>query len=358
MGKYRTSLSDIVRYTLRDSLGNLKISEPIGWEEDEKEFKRSTDVHGVFINLSNNLEFPRGDEYNNGGYDRLRQIYDLEGINAVVLLIKEEKFNGVWEESYRGYLDFSTFSRQNNIAKIKFNESGLYEKIKARQSESIELERETTLDGDTIEPLTTETVELKGRDILIIDLLSKTTSKFEQEIPSGDNKVTLIEDANFMALNHNNGGKWEAICVPISQATPKDGNVASVTEYNIRENEDSYHDGETTGTMFYDSNNDITLNIGDEFNSIGGINVCSKYYTLTWTQIISISALSIITVAGTMLKLTHDKQSNPTFTNGLIVKGITSAIVILVGIMFYNETYTWKTWLGIATISMGLYLLS
>ena len=93
MSEYRTSFSDIVRYTLRDSLGTLEISEPIGWQEDEKEFKRSTDVHGVFINLSNNLEFPRGDELNNGGYDRLRQIYDLEGINAVVLLIKEEKFD-------------------------------------------------------------------------------------------------------------------------------------------------------------------------------------------------------------------------------------------------------------------------
>jgi drug/metabolite transporter (DMT)-like permease len=86
--------------------------------------------------------------------------------------------------------------------------------------------------------------------------------------------------------------------------------------------------------------------------------ICAKYYTLTWTQIASISLLSAITVGGTMLKLTHDKKSNPTFTNGLIVKGITSAIVILVGIMFYNETYTWKTWAGIATISLGLYLLS
>jgi len=85
--------------------------------------------------------------------------------------------------------------------------------------------------------------------------------------------------------------------------------------------------------------------------------ICSKYYTLTWTQLISIIALSIITVTGTILKLTHDKKSNPTFTNGLIVKGITSAIVITVGILFYNETYTWKTWLGIAMIGIGLYLL-
>jgi len=85
--------------------------------------------------------------------------------------------------------------------------------------------------------------------------------------------------------------------------------------------------------------------------------ICSKYYSLTWTQLISLIALSVITVTGTILKLTHDKTSNPTLTNGLIVKGITSLIIIVVGITFYNETYTWKTWLGIATISLGLYLL-
>jgi drug/metabolite transporter (DMT)-like permease len=85
--------------------------------------------------------------------------------------------------------------------------------------------------------------------------------------------------------------------------------------------------------------------------------ICVKYYSLTWTQLISLIALSIITVTGTILKLTHDKTSNPTLTNGLIVKGITSLIIIVVGITFYNETYTWKTWMGIATISLGLYLL-
>ena len=71
--------------------------------------------------------------------------------------------------------------------------------------------------------------------------------------------------------------------------------------------------------------------------------ICVKYYSLTWTQLISLIALSIITVTGTILKLTHDKISNPTLTNGLIVKGITSLIIIVVGIAFYNETYTWKT---------------
>jgi len=81
-----------VRYfLLGDTIGRQEISEPIGWREDEKEFKRSTKVHGVFINLSNNLEFYKGDEKNNGGYDYLVASYESEGINAQVVLIKQEQ---------------------------------------------------------------------------------------------------------------------------------------------------------------------------------------------------------------------------------------------------------------------------
>jgi drug/metabolite transporter (DMT)-like permease len=86
--------------------------------------------------------------------------------------------------------------------------------------------------------------------------------------------------------------------------------------------------------------------------------ICYKYYVLTWSQIISISLLSLITVIGTITKLSYDKSTNPTFTNGLIVKSITAAIIIFVGIFYYNESYTWKTWLGIFALSSGLYLIS
>jgi len=85
--------------------------------------------------------------------------------------------------------------------------------------------------------------------------------------------------------------------------------------------------------------------------------ICFKYYNLTWMQICAITALSLITVIGSMLKLSFYKQNNPTFRNEMIVKGITSAIIIFIGIIFYNEAYTWKTFLGIGMISLGLYLL-
>ena len=85
-----------------------------------------------------------------------------------------------------------------------------------------------------------------------------------------------------------------------------------------------------------------------------------KYTSLTLTQIASITILSIITVFGTLMKLNMDKENNSssnTFMNGLLVKGVTSATIIFIGIIFFNEKYTWKTWLSIFMIASGVYLI-
>lgn len=37
------------RYSLRGELGVLYISDPIGWNDDDKVFKRSTEVHGYLL---------------------------------------------------------------------------------------------------------------------------------------------------------------------------------------------------------------------------------------------------------------------------------------------------------------------
>jgi multidrug transporter EmrE-like cation transporter len=84
-----------------------------------------------------------------------------------------------------------------------------------------------------------------------------------------------------------------------------------------------------------------------------------KYTSLTFTQIASIVILSMITVFGTLMKLNMDKENNgsSTFMNGLLVKGVTSATIIFIGMAFFNEKYTWKTWLSIFMIAGGIYLI-
>ena len=73
MGNTLQSYFEKYRYSLKGPLGILYISDPIGWNEDNKVFKRSNDVHGVFTSLSSNLEFYKGDEENEemkGGNDK------------------------------------------------------------------------------------------------------------------------------------------------------------------------------------------------------------------------------------------------------------------------------------------------
>jgi len=55
-----TEYSDRVRYTLSSkTFGTIKIQDQIGWDDDEKEFVRNKENHGVFTNLSNSLKFTK-----------------------------------------------------------------------------------------------------------------------------------------------------------------------------------------------------------------------------------------------------------------------------------------------------------
>ena len=49
---------DRVRYTLQHKdYGSQLITEPIGWQTDEKEYARNEKYHGIFAKFSNNLKF-------------------------------------------------------------------------------------------------------------------------------------------------------------------------------------------------------------------------------------------------------------------------------------------------------------
>lgn len=156
--------NDRVEYTLQHSeLSPIIIDEPIGWNDDEKELSRNEDYHGIFIKHSNNLKFIAD------GADYIKLIYEVYGINARVLLRKRERhpITNLWEISYLGYLDMSTYQEEKGIISVKFNSSGMEQLIKTRENENIEIDRTETLDGDAIPALTPKTVALKGRNIFL-----------------------------------------------------------------------------------------------------------------------------------------------------------------------------------------------
>jgi len=160
----RTEYSDRVRYFLSSrTFGTIKIDEPIGWDEDEKEFTRNHDNHGIFTSLSNSLTFTKDSK------EFIELVNATDGINAELVLRKESKNDqtDVWENTYTGYLDLSTREIDNNQLSLKFNSGGLESILKARDSEDVEIDRIDTIDGKAIDPLKTVNIELAGRRIFL-----------------------------------------------------------------------------------------------------------------------------------------------------------------------------------------------
>lgn len=262
MGNTLQSYFEKYRYSLKGPLGILYISDPIGWNEDNKVFKRSNDVHGVFTNLSSNLEFYKGDEENDGGYNYLREVYETFGINSVVLLIKEEDVSGVWEEVYRGFFDFSKYNRDAEKISIMFNESGLYEKIKARKSEDLELARLTTMDGALLEPLKTEQVAFEGRTISINSKLVRTEG--DGTIEEQSNLISIVnkkETSEIRARFMFSDNAAKIVAVPMTMIAENDGDVQTIYDYVVPSNNVYYTRG-TTGIMFYaDAKDNVGINV-------------------------------------------------------------------------------------------------
>jgi hypothetical protein len=247
---------DKYRYSLRGPLGFIYISQPINWNDDNKTFKRSLDTHGVFINLANNLEFYIGEQIITGGYQYLKDTNAKTGINSVVLLVKEENISGKWYESYRGYLDFSTYHQKDYTISMNFNESGIYEKIKARQNEELELDRLTTMDGDAIEEMPVYDMQLDGRKILIISELKLAYAKppVDYYISSNDGHIRVDSDGVHISIFWGGGREYNKAFIPITMVAEQDGNVQSVTDYKCPHNDQdsNYRNASSTANMFYD----------------------------------------------------------------------------------------------------------
>jgi hypothetical protein len=143
-------------------------TDPKNWDDSEKTLKRSTKTYGVYTELSKNLEFSED------GADFLRIAKEARDIEADVVLEEwrnHPNLDGFYLHS-TGYFDFSTFSSDENYVKVAFKTGGLNPIIESQLSQSFELDREDSLTGVELSPLSTIIAELKSRKILLISSLN------------------------------------------------------------------------------------------------------------------------------------------------------------------------------------------
>src|SRR5690606_21463762 len=176
---FLTEYSNRVRYYLSSrNFGTIQIHEPIGWNEDEKEFSRAKDYAGVFTNLSNSLKFTREAK------EFINLVYQIDGINAEVILQKDSKHDQTdeWQNEYTGTLDFSSMEEENNQLSLKFNSGGLEAILKSREGESVEIDRLNTLDDKPIPELPIYKVNLPGRRIFLESTWNASPMNYFKEL--------------------------------------------------------------------------------------------------------------------------------------------------------------------------------
>jgi len=166
-------------YLFHEKTGETKhIADPIGFSDDHEVISRDTSMDGVMRKTSDDLEFYQGKDYidfnNDGGYDFIDKVKSY-GIKEKLWLIKTYKSptSSEVKEDYRSFLDLLTAikTKDNNkrFYSVKSKDTGIDPVLKSRKSEEVEIDRDTTLDGVSVDSeIPYDRVKIKGRDIQLI----------------------------------------------------------------------------------------------------------------------------------------------------------------------------------------------
>ena len=247
MGTIQIGYIDRVKYVLFcEQLGyEIVIIEPIGWNNDDKEFARNTDYDGIVAKFSNSLKFI-GD-----GAEYINLAFSLYDVMANIKLTKYERHpkTDKWTRSYWGFLDLMTRKVEDKQVSVKFNSGGLQEDIKSREDESVEVDRVTTISGLSIDPIVERDLSLTGRRIFL-------KSKWEVKDPKDKKTVFLT--------NYSNGNtRGSTYPVPMTFVYQSHENASQPIEgTRIGDNSwDRTGIGETGNMFFLVSDSDRSLNI-------------------------------------------------------------------------------------------------
>mgnify|MGYP000200431607 CR=1 FL=1 len=160
-----SAYSNFAVFVLQSEFSNPLVMyyEPTGWDEGSFKIERHKDYHGMFTSFTNLLSFRKQHK------DYIINEYELRGINANLRLLKFELKDIDGEvkfvERYSVLADYKTMKIQNNSVEIRFNSNELEEIIKSHKSDTFEIERLTSIDDDSLEPIELNSIELSGRTL-------------------------------------------------------------------------------------------------------------------------------------------------------------------------------------------------
>lgn len=218
--------------------------EPRNWDNSEREFKRSTKNFSITTELSKDLEFT------GAGAKFLIDAYETKSVEANVKMYEYRYDNpNDWEYVYSvGDFDFSDYSREKNVVKVPFNTGGLNSLIKAKINDKFELNRETSITGEPIEPIQTKEFAVINRP-LFLDSLAETSEQDRE---------------NDGIFSNYAGNPRNSINVPLTVVYESDDRFVSALP---NQKDDSPGTGLASGCFYYNNNIDKIFNIDIDYSS-------------------------------------------------------------------------------------------
>ena len=154
-------------------LNNIEIEEPTGWDAIALKIKR--EQGGTQFEFTDNLTFV------DDAADILRAFYGVSGVDAECLF-KVDYCGSLFAE----YLvNFTNYSDLNNEITVNIEQTGFLQRFKNRIELPVELETNTSLDGDSIDGDLSKIVQLHSKTIFKKNIWAYSTDFNEIEIDGG-----------------------------------------------------------------------------------------------------------------------------------------------------------------------------
>ncbi len=155
------------RFYLQNSSKGLLLLRyaPAGWESAKFRIERNAKYYGLFRSMSvNELTFVKD------ARDYLRDVYEGQGINAEVEFRVQRLSNTTqaYVSYFTGKIDLSTYRIEETGVKVGVIDNSLTEKIKNRESTTVNLRSLTSIGGFSITPFSDEDARIEWPDFDII----------------------------------------------------------------------------------------------------------------------------------------------------------------------------------------------
>ncbi|CAL2055967.1 hypothetical protein [Tenacibaculum sp. 190524A05c] len=209
-----------------DDIQPVLVEEPIGWKDNTNQgLSRSKNSDEFISKSAKQIKFiGKGREY----IKTSESIYGTKAkIRYIVVRENPEDSYDFFKDVY--FLDLKTFKDKSGQIEVKADEGGMALVIKNRKNQKVEYDRETTIDGDSIEKLSTRKLLLAGRRIFLRSILKEEAAKFQLRNGSKfDTRIYLQTPIPVKILSRSHSELKDVYADEFNQQKTKTPNIGSV----------------------------------------------------------------------------------------------------------------------------------